>query len=107
MSAPVRIGLARYGLGGRFYNAPLIASADNCEFLGVITTSPERHRQVAKDLGRPVFASLADRARAGAEAVAISTPVPTHVALTQQVLRLAWRSSATSRSRRMLIRPAR
>ncbi len=88
MSAPVRIGLAGYGLGGRYFHAPLIASAANCEFLGVITTSPERRRQVADDLGRPAFASLEELAGAGAEAVAISTPAATHVRLTQQALRL-------------------
>jgi predicted dehydrogenase len=86
--APVRIGLAGYGLGGRYFHAPLIASAANCEFLGVVTTSPERRRQVVDDLGRPAFASLAELARAGAEAVAISTPAATHVTLTQQALRL-------------------
>jgi predicted dehydrogenase len=85
---PVRIGLAGYGLGGRYFHAPLIASADNCEFLGVVTTSPERRRQVAEDLGRPAFASLEELARAGAEAVAISTPAATHVPLTAQALRL-------------------
>ena len=88
MSAPVRIGLAGYGLGGRYFHAPLIASAADCEFLGVVTTSPERRRQVAEDFGRPAFASLEDLARAGAEAVAISTPAATHVTLTQQALRL-------------------
>ena len=54
----------------------------------MVTTSPERCRQVAEDLGRPVFASLADLASAGAEAVAISTPAGTHVTLTEQALRL-------------------
>jgi predicted dehydrogenase len=88
LSAPVRIGLVGYGLGGRYFHAPLIASAANCEFLGVVTTSPERRRQVADDLGRPAFASLEELARAGAEAVAISTPAATHVTLTQQALRL-------------------
>ena len=88
MSAPVRIGLAGYGLGGRYFHAPLIASAANCEFLGVVTTSPERRRQVADDLGRPAFASLEELAGAEAEAVAISTPAATHVRLTQQALRL-------------------
>ena len=88
MPAPVRIGLAGYGLGGRYFHAPLIASAANCEFLGVVTTSPERRRQVAGDLGRPAFASLEELASAGAEAVAISTPAATHVTLTQQALRL-------------------
>ncbi len=88
MPAPVRIGLAGYGLGGRYFHAPLIASAPACEFLGVITTSPERRRQVADDLARPVFASLEELAGAGAEAVAISTPAATHVTLTRQALRL-------------------
>jgi predicted dehydrogenase len=88
LPAPVRIGLAGYGLGGRYFHAPLIASAATCEFLGVVTTSPERRRQVADDLGRPAFASLEELARAGAEAVAISTPAATHVTLTQQALRL-------------------
>src|ERR1700724_1216319 len=88
MPAPVRIALAGYGLGGRYFHAPLIASAANCEFLGVVTTSPERQRQVAEDLGLPAFASLEDLARAGAEAVAISTPAATRVTLTQQALRL-------------------
>ncbi len=88
MPAPVRIGLAGYGLGGRYFHAPLLASAANCEFLGVVTTSAERRRQVAEDLGRPAFASLEELAGAGAEAVAISTPAATHVTLTQQALRL-------------------
>jgi predicted dehydrogenase len=86
--APVRIGLAGYGLGGRYFHAPLIASAANCEFLGVVTTSPERRRLLDEDFGLPAFASLAELARAGAEAVAISTPAATHVPLTQQALRL-------------------
>ncbi len=88
MPAAVRIGLAGYGLGGRYFHAPLIASAPGCEFLGVVTTSPERRRQVADDLARPAFASLEELAGAGAEAVAISTPAATHVALTRQALRL-------------------
>ena len=88
MPAPVRIGLAGYGLGGRYFHAPLLACAAGCEFLGVVTTSPERRRQVAAELACPAFASLEELAEAGAEAVAISTPAATHVRLTQQALRL-------------------
>lgn len=88
MPAAVRIGLAGYGLGGRYFHAPLLASAAGCEFIGVVTTSPERRRQVAEELARPAFASLAELAKAGAQAVAISTPAATHVTLTQQALRL-------------------
>jgi predicted dehydrogenase len=86
--APVRIGLAGYGIGGRYFHAPLLASAANCEFLGVVTTSAERRRQVAEELERPAFASLEELAKAGAEAVAISTPAATHITLTEQALRL-------------------
>jgi predicted dehydrogenase len=86
--SPVRIGLAGYGLGGRYFHAPLIASTPTCEFLGVITNSPERRRQVADDLALPTFASLEELAAAGAEAVTISTPAATHVTLTRQALRL-------------------
>jgi predicted dehydrogenase len=88
MSPDVRIGLVGFGLGGRYFHAPLISSAANCEFLGVVTTSPERRRQVADDLALPAFGSLEDLASAGAEAVAISTPAATHVRLTRQALRL-------------------
>jgi predicted dehydrogenase len=45
--APIRIGLVGYGLGGRYFHAPLLASAPDCEFLGVVTNSPERRGQVA------------------------------------------------------------
>jgi predicted dehydrogenase len=88
VQSPVRIGLIGYGFGGRYFHAPLLASAEECEFLGVVTTSAERRAQVARDLDRPAFASLEELAHAGAEAVAISTPAATHVALTQQALRL-------------------
>jgi len=86
--APVRIGLAGYGLGGRYFHAPLLASAANCALIGVVTTSPGRRRQVAGELARPAFASLEELAGAGAEAAAISTPAATHVTLTRQALRL-------------------
>ncbi|RVU29063.1 Gfo/Idh/MocA family oxidoreductase [Streptomyces antnestii] len=88
MTTPVRIGLIGYGFGGRYFHAPLLASADDCEFLGVVTTSPERREQVARDLGRPTHGSLEALARAGAEAVAISTPAATHVPLVQEALKL-------------------
>jgi len=87
--APLRIGLVGYGFGGRYFHAPLIASAQDCEFLGVVTTSAERRAQFAEHFpGARAFDSLQDLAAAGAEAVAISTPAATHIALTQQALRL-------------------
>ncbi|GAA4622993.1 Gfo/Idh/MocA family oxidoreductase [Actinoallomurus vinaceus] len=88
MTEPLRIGLVGYGFGGRYFHAPLLASAPECAFLGVVTASPERRKQVAAELDRPAFASLEELAAAGAEAVAISTPADTHIPLTRQALEL-------------------
>ncbi|MEV5751814.1 Gfo/Idh/MocA family oxidoreductase [Actinoallomurus sp. NPDC052308] len=88
MTAPLRIGLVGYGFGGRYFHAPLLASAPECAFLGVVTTSPERRKQVIAELDRPAYASLEELAAAGAEAVAISTPADTHLPLTRQALEL-------------------
>ncbi|MEV0407182.1 Gfo/Idh/MocA family oxidoreductase [Actinoallomurus sp. NPDC050550] len=88
MTEPLRIGLAGYGFGGRYFHAPLLASAPECAFLGVVTTSPERRKQVAAELDRPAHASLEELAAAGAEAVAISTPADTHIPLARQALEL-------------------
>lgn len=88
MSAPVRFGLVGYGFGGRRFHAPLLACAPGVELLGVVTTSPERQALVHEHLDRPTYASLQALADAGAEAVAVSTPVATHTALTEEALRL-------------------
>jgi predicted dehydrogenase len=85
-AGPVRIGLAGYGFGGRYFHAPLLGSAAEVELVGVVTTSPERAEQVRQETGRPVFDSLESLAAAGAEAVAISTPADTHMPLAQRAL---------------------
>jgi predicted dehydrogenase len=84
----VRTGLVGYGFGGRYFHAPLLASAPEVDFLGVVTTSPERAELVRRETGRDVHASLEALAAAGAEAVAVSTPADTHTALTEKALRL-------------------
>jgi predicted dehydrogenase len=84
-----RIGLAGYGSGGRIFHAPLLASAGGVEFAGVVTRSPERRAEVAKDHPDvPAFDSIAELAAAGAEAVAISTPVVTHCPLAREAIAL-------------------
>src|SRR3954471_23199027 len=86
---PVRFGLVGYGFGGRYFHAPLLASAPECEFLGVVTTSPERRALVTSEHpGATTFGSLAELRDAGAEAVAISTPADTHSPLTDEALTL-------------------
>ena len=49
---PVKIGLVGYGFGGRYFHAPLIASAPECEFVGVVT-----------DVGRSAVPSSAPSTR--------------------------------------------
>jgi predicted dehydrogenase len=86
---PVRIGLVGYGFGGRWFHAPLLASAPECAFLGVVTSSPERRALVVREHPEAaLFGSLEELAAAGAEAVTISTPAATHSALTDEALRL-------------------
>ncbi|WP_406293070.1 Gfo/Idh/MocA family oxidoreductase [Embleya sp. NBC_00888] len=88
MQSPIRIGLVGYGFGGRFFHAPLIAAEQACDFVGVVTTSPERRAQVAEHWDRPTYDSLEHLVRAGAEAVAVSTPAATHVPLVRRALEL-------------------
>jgi predicted dehydrogenase len=89
MTQPLRIGLLGYGFGGRYFHAPLIASAPECDFLGVVTSSPQRQALASRELdGRSTYASLDELAAAGAEAVAVSTPATTHIPLVHQALHL-------------------
>ena len=46
---PVKFGLVGYGFGGRYFHAPLIASAEECEFIGVVTRSDERRGLVSEE----------------------------------------------------------
>jgi predicted dehydrogenase len=86
---PVRIGLVGYGKGGRFFHAPLIAAAADCELAGVVTRSAERRGELARDHpGTPAYDDLAQLASAGVDAVAISTPADTHVPLVQEAVSL-------------------
>jgi predicted dehydrogenase len=86
---PVRIGLVGYGFGGRWFHAPLLAAAPECEFLGVVTSSAERRALVGREHpDAALFGSLEELAAAGAEAVTISTPASTHTELTDAALDL-------------------
>ncbi|WP_250007374.1 Gfo/Idh/MocA family oxidoreductase [Actinoplanes sp. M2I2] len=87
MSDAVRFGLVGYGSGGRIFHAPLISSAPNVEFLGVVTTDEGRRGQLAEQHpGAAAFDSIAALADAGAEAVSISTPVTTHAELALEAI---------------------
>ena len=85
--SPLRVGLLGYGFGGRYFHAPLIASAPECELIGVVTRSDERRSELARDHpGTPACGSLAELAAHGAQAVAISTPAATHTVLTREAI---------------------
>ena len=87
--SPVRFGLVGYGFGGRYFHAPLLAAAPECDFVGVVTTAAERRALVSTEHpGVSTFASLEELRAAGAEAVAISTPADTHTPLSEQALDL-------------------
>ncbi|MFG1923042.1 Gfo/Idh/MocA family protein [Cryptosporangium sp. NPDC048952] len=89
MTTPVRFGLVGYGFGGRYFHAPLLRSAPECELIAVLTSAPERRSLVFRE--HPSVAavtSLGELAALGVEAVAISTPADTHTALTEEALRL-------------------
>jgi predicted dehydrogenase len=88
-ATPVRFGVVGYGFGARYFHTPLIRSAPECELVGVVTTSAERKALVEHDKpGTRTFESLAALVDAGVEAVAISTPTPTHTEVTEAALRL-------------------
>jgi predicted dehydrogenase len=89
MSDAVRFGLVGFGSGGRIFHAPLIASADNIDFVGVVTTNAERRAELGEQLPTvPAFDSIAALAAAGAEAVTISTPAATHAQLALEAIGL-------------------
>ena len=78
----MRIGLVGYGKGGRYFHAPLIASLPGATFVGVVTRSPGRRRELTQDHPKVVaFDSLADLVSAGVDAVVISTPLASRKAL--------------------------
>ena len=75
MTAPLRLGLVGYGVGGRFFHAPFVEAADGLELVGIVTRSVGRREQVEHDWpGMPTYDSLAALLDAGVDAVTITTP---------------------------------
>lgn len=89
MTTPVRIGLVGYGFGGKYFHAPLIASATNCKLAAIVTRSPDRKAEVAADYSDvPTVDSLAELVELGVDAIAISSPATTHTELTREAIAL-------------------
>jgi predicted dehydrogenase len=74
----IRVGLAGYGAGGRFFHTPFIQASDGCELIGVVTRSTPRARQIAAEIpGATVYGSLGELIDADVDVVVISTPPQT------------------------------
>ncbi len=86
MAHAVRHGLVGYGSGGRIFHAPLIASAPEIDFVGVVTRSAQRRESLGA--GVAAFDTLADLAAAGARSVTVCTPAATHADLALEAIRL-------------------
>jgi predicted dehydrogenase len=74
----MRLGLVGYGVGGKYFHAPFIRAAEDVELVGVVTRSPERRADLAREYpGVPAYDSMADLIAAGVDAVTITTPPQT------------------------------
>jgi len=83
----MRIGLVGYGHGGRFFHAPLIASLPGATFVGVVTRSPERRQQLAKEHpGVKAFDNIGQIVEAGVDALVISTTLKGRPALVLEAI---------------------
>ena len=84
MPADIRVALIGYGLGGAAFHAPFIATTPGLVLAAIVTRDGARQRQAAHD--HPGARIVADVERlwepgAAIDAVVISTPNRTHVAL--------------------------
>ncbi|GIF52288.1 putative dehydrogenase [Asanoa ferruginea] len=85
----MRFGLVGYGFGGRYFHAPLLRSAPDIDFAGVVTRSPDRRAELEKDHpGVTAYDSLQALVTDGVQAVAISTPADTHIPLAMEAIGL-------------------
>jgi scyllo-inositol 2-dehydrogenase (NADP+) len=81
--ADLRVAIIGYGLAGRVFHAPLIAATSGLSVASVVTSSPERRAQVARDhpAARTLSSAEALWERDDHELVVIATPNETHLPL--------------------------
>ena len=81
--ADLRVAIIGYGLSGRVFHAPLIAATRGLTVASVVTSSPERQAEVARDHPSARTLSSADRLweRDDHDLVVIATPNDTHLPL--------------------------
>lgn len=84
MTTPIRAALIGYGLGGRYFHAPVIAATPGIELCAVVTSDAERRRAALTEHPGVRVVQSADALFAHArdvDLVVISTPNRTHVPL--------------------------
>lgn len=81
----IRVGVVGFGLGGRVFHSPLIASVEGLEFAGVVerTTNKATERYPGIAIYRSVAEMLAD---ASISLIVVTTPSSTHFEIARQIL---------------------
>jgi predicted dehydrogenase len=81
--ADLRVAIIGYGLSGRVFHAPLIAATPGLTVTSVVTASPERQAEVARDHPAARTLSSPDRLweRDDHDLVVLATPNDTHLPL--------------------------
>ncbi|GAA0522395.1 oxidoreductase [Saccharopolyspora subtropica] len=86
-SAPLRVGLVGYGVGGAIFHAPLIAAHPQLELTAVVTANPERQQQVRADHpGAAVVDDMDALLHRELDVVVVASPNRTHVELATAAL---------------------
>lgn len=82
MSGPLRVGLIGYGLAGRSFHSPFIATTEGLELTHIVTTNPDRVAHARKDHpGATVVDTPEKLWTEGLDLVVVASPNRTHVAL--------------------------
>lgn len=82
--SPLRVALLGYGHGGAVFHAPLIASTPGMTLAAIVTASPERRAQAARDFPEAAILSSADALWSDAsryDLAVVATPNRAHVPL--------------------------
>jgi predicted dehydrogenase len=79
----LRVAIVGYGLSGRCFHAPLIATTEGLEVATVVTSSEDRRAEVeAEHPGARVMATLAEALDAGPDLLVVAVPNTAHVEVT-------------------------
>jgi predicted dehydrogenase len=83
-----RVAIIGYGLSGRFFHAPLIASTEGLTLAAVVTSNPERQARVAQDHPSARIVATPDElwAQADQDLVVIAAPNAAHAPLASEAI---------------------